>query len=74
LPSAFEELLMLISSHTGMVSIAELSEGCNCVRLGWGSVGYRGLTSEDGSDFPLIFIETYNLDVMSQIDIFVQDV
>ena len=44
------------------------------VRLGWRSVGYRGLNSEEVSDFALISIETYNLDVMSQIDIFIQDV
>jgi hypothetical protein len=35
--SAFEEEFMVISSRTGIVSIAELSEGCSCVRLGWTS-------------------------------------
>jgi len=65
---------MLISSHTGVVSIAELSDGCNCVRLGWRLVGYSGLTSEEVSNFPLIYNETYSLNVTSQIDIFVQDV
>lgn len=49
---------MLVASHTGIVSIVELSEGCNCVRLAWRLTGYRGLTSEELSDFPLIYIET----------------
>ena len=58
--SAFEKLPMLISSHTGIVSIAELPEGCNCVRLGCRSAGYSGLTSDEVGDFPLIYIETYS--------------
>jgi hypothetical protein len=43
--TAFEELPMLISSHTGIVSIEELSDGCNCVSVGWRLAEYRGLNS-----------------------------
>jgi hypothetical protein len=40
-----------------------------------GLAGHRGLTSEEVSDLPLKCIETdCGLDVMSQIDTFVQDV